>query len=163
MDIAMAAKRGEDTRGMEIAMNQRHYHSPPSHAIQPPPPGHGQGYTAQTYRQAAYQPPQAPANPITTGHVNAQGNFMPDHVVRQMPVNPTNLYVQAGSFGNSENAARLAETLKAHGNAAVYPATINGQAFYRVRIGPIENIAKADQTLARIAAAGQKQAIIVVE
>lgn len=154
-DIAMAAKRGQDTRGMEVAMNDgRRPH------IQPASLPAGQ--TREPIQTVSLEPMGAPSTEIP-GHISNQGNFMPDPVVKQFPVTPTHIYVQAGSFGNQENATRLAAALGQHGPAKIYPALVNNQQFYRVRLGPLSTVDYADGVLSKLAQAGHPNAIIVVE
>ena len=159
--IAHAARRGEDTRGFEVGMNQK----PPRRAtsISSSPPPRGQPRTV--YQEASLQsrpverielsPPHVP------GHTN-KGVFYPDQIVKQAPVSNTNIFVQAGAFTDRGNAQNLAKKLSPFGPAQVYPATINGRKFFRVRI-PAANVQSADAILGRMANAGNGDAIIVVE
>jgi rare lipoprotein A len=80
-----------------------------------------------------------------------------------MPVRPTGIYVQAGSFGVADNANRLAQSLQGVGRVEVHPALIGGRQFYRVRLGPVSSVDQADALLSRVVNAGNKSAIIVVE
>lgn len=125
--LAEAARRGMDTRGTEVALND--YAAP------------------------------GPA----TGDVRG-GRFLPEpSSMRQAPVVPTSLYVQAGSFSDPANAYRHAQNLGMYGRTSVYPAVVQGQQFYRVRIGPMASIDAADNVLGQIMAAGRTQAMIVVD
>ncbi|MCF8496221.1 MAG: septal ring lytic transglycosylase RlpA family protein [Alphaproteobacteria bacterium] len=136
--IAQAAKMGHDTRGTEMAMNEGRF----------------------GLQKASYSPGEAP--PSLPGHFN-DGRYMPDPVVQRGPVRPSEIYVQAGAFGNESNAVRLAQQMQAFGNARVVPATINGQNFYRVRLGPVRDVDAADRLLERVISAGNKEGIIVVD
>lgn len=147
--IADAARRGQDTRGVEVAMNEKRLVLDNQTAPAQPAP-------VQT---AAYQPVQAQN---IQGHME-EGRFLPDPVVKQFPVSPTNIYVQAGSFTQSENASRLAESLGEFGRTQVVPAQVSGRQFYRVRLGPIPSVDQADTLLGRLASGGHKEAIIVVD
>ena len=160
--IAEAARRGQDTRGVEVAMNERGYK----------PISHRAPATTRTAnaRQPAQVAPNAAVTPVeiadiqtsVPGHVE-QGRFYPDPVVHQRAVTPTNIFVQAGSFGNASNAERLASSLKRVADAHVQPAFVGGQNYYRVRIGPLSNVPEADAVLARLASIGQNDAIVVVD
>lgn len=154
--IAEVARRGQDTSGVEIAMNENRFDP-----------------RLQT-GQAAAQPAEAPSqisspSPATVevssipGHKGSAGNFYPDPVVQQLPVSPTSIYVQAASFGDRSNAQRLAMNLQPFGQARVYPAIVNGRQFYRVRFGPMEDVAQADILLDRLAGGGHNEPIIVVD
>lgn len=167
--IAEAAKRGEDTRGIEVAMNENRIarsqaaYRPTAVDKQPQQATPAQPIYAAS-RTATVQPVEQEvlvASDIT-GHVK-DGNFLPDPIVKQMPISPSNIYVQAGSFGNKANAERLAGSLSSYGSSGVYPATVNGQQFYRVRLGPMLDVNTADIVLANLVNAGQNNAIIVVD
>ena len=168
--IAEAAKRGQSTRGIEVAMNENRL------GLSKPRPKVTPVYdaTPQAQPKAALQ--QASVQDISVQAVERQplgqlqipgrirdGNFLPDPVVKQMPVAPTNIYVQAGSFGNQDNAARLTQALQPFGTAKIYPAIVNGKQFYRVRLGPMYNVDQADVVLERLAVSGRNEAIIIVD
>lgn len=146
--IAEAARRGVNTAGYEVAMN--------SHQ--------DAGFQPVSVSAAAVQPVQVGdivPPPGVQGHAK-EGRFYPDHVVKQMPVSPTTIYVQAGSFTNSDNANRLAAKLEHIGAVRVATAVVNGQQFYRVRL-PASDVASADRALASVIKAGNPKAIIVVD
>lgn len=164
--MAEAAKRGEDTRGVEVAMNESAY-------------AHQGGYSrvhqsthtpaisarAEPAVQVAGLPPAVESDVIGSGAVQGHsvgGKFYPDPVVDTVAVAPTSIYVQAGSFGNLDNANKYAQSLQRFGQAKVYPAMVNGQQFYRVRIAAA-NVSNADAVLARMANSGMSNAIIVVD
>jgi len=75
----------------------------------------------------------------------------------------THLYVQAGAFGNLQNARRLEARLSAARGVNISPIDRNGQRLYRVRIGPIDDVGEADQALARVVKLGGTDARIVVD
>ena len=110
-------------------------------------------------------PPAVESDVIGSGAVQGHsvgGKFYPDPVVDTVAVAPTSIYVQAGSFGNLDNANKYAQSLQRFGQAKVYPAMVNGQQFYRVRIAAA-NVSNADAVLARMANSGMSNAIIVVD
>ncbi|MEQ8344737.1 MAG: septal ring lytic transglycosylase RlpA family protein [Sneathiellaceae bacterium] len=72
------------------------------------------------------------------------------------------IFVQAGAFTNRENAARLTDKLGSLASAAVSPALIQGVEFYRVRLGPIPDVATADRLLDQLEKLGHSGARIVV-
>lgn len=164
--IAEAARRGEDTSGIEVAMNERVMSGrvPAPSTGQPP-------LEQQTGYQSASTSTGAPVRPVevtdlqppqgVSGH-SVNGKFYPDPVVKQMPVRPTTIYVQAGSFTDKGNAERLAAKLSVYGKTQVTPATVRGQQFYRVRF-PAANVPAADRILANLMRAGNNNAIIMVE
>ncbi len=140
--IAMDARQGQDTRGVEVTMND-----------------HQQG----GYQPISYTPRQTQAAAAQVpGHIT-DGQFLPDPVMKQYPVSPSNIYVQAGAFSNQENALHLAESLRGVAPSQVFPAIVNGRQFYRVRLGPLPDVVQADSLLAKLASTGHKELIIVVE
>jgi rare lipoprotein A len=100
--------------------------------------------------------------PDIQGHVT-DGKFLPDPVMKQYPVTPTGIYVQAGSFADQTNAVRLAESLHSIAPSKIVPTFVNGRQFYRVRLGPVPSVAAADSLLATLASTGHKESLIVVE
>jgi len=150
--IAEIAKTGQSTRGYEVAMNK-----------------HGQAPQAQQPKPIMSDRAPVPAvdvadiqNPAVPGHIN-QGKFYPDPVVKQLPVHPTSIYIQAGSFTQAANAQAYASKLSAFGPAKVQKALVNGIEYHRVRLGPIPNVGQADQMLNTLSANGYTNAITVVD
>jgi rare lipoprotein A len=87
----------------------------------------------------------------------------PDGQVTQYPVTPTAIYVQAGAFTDLYNATRLQAQLQPFGRVSVVPVYVDGQQFYRVRLGPLASVAEADQALAQVVQAGHPEARLVVD
>ncbi len=106
-------------------------------------------------------PPQggAPVSGTTVG-----GRFLPAPEVAQRPVSGSRqIYVQAGAFTQYNNASRLRDRV-----ATIAPTTISqtrvGQTrFFRVRLGPIESVAKADGILSQVIGTGTTTARLVVD
>ncbi len=153
--IAMAARAGQDTAGSEVAANERRDGSPLTTA---------DASTSGGYRPISYDATSqnGVAMPDIQGHVK-DGKFFPEPNMKQFPVIPTSLYVQAGSFSDQGNAERLAETLRGVAPARVYPTIVKGHQFYRVRLGPVPTVQDADILLAKLASTGHKESITVVE
>lgn len=149
--VAQAAIRGEDVRGTEIALNQGRQ---PAYAE----PAQ-QGFQTASLNGGPID--REVLTPMPSMHMKA-GQMYPNPVVSNMPVSPTTIYVQTGSFTNPENAAKLAYQLQNYGPVQVAQAQVNGQTFYRVRI-PAGDVGAADILLDRLAKeAGQPKAIITV-
>ena len=97
------------------------------------------------------------------------GRFLPAPVVQHEPVRRTGIFIQAGAFAAPENAAKLRDRLNGSNvggpvaQAQTVPATIGGRTLYRVRIGPLKDVAAADADLSNVIAAGATDAKIVVE
>lgn len=88
----------------------------------------------------------------------------PDGVVSHVPVPAvTHLYVQAGAFGNIENANRLKARLAGAHGLFISAIDRNGLRLYRVRIGPFNDVSAADAALADVARLGGNDAKIVVD
>lgn len=100
-------------------------------------------------------PPQAATTPAAN----------PAHVgdLAQVPVSPTRIYIQAGAFSKKTNAERVRARLAAIGDVTVTPIPVNGRELFRVRLGPIADVADADHLLARVVRAGYGTARTVVE
>jgi rare lipoprotein A len=66
------------------------------------------------------------------------------------------LFVQAGAFSDPANAQRLAEKLRggSYGKVFVRDDEIAGRRMYRVRIGPVPDVAEFDRVVAALEQAG---------
>jgi rare lipoprotein A len=71
------------------------------------------------------------------------------------------LWIQAGAFGNYENAYRLSVRLSRYGSTKVIPASVNGSQLFRVRLGPIGDVAEADRVLATLGGEVPEARIVV--
>ena len=72
--------------------------------------------------------------------------------------------VQVGAFTVKANAYRLAEKLKAlYGSSAVAEGWVNGQKFYRVRVGLYSTMAMAIEALTKFEVNGYPNSFIVAE
>jgi rare lipoprotein A len=88
----------------------------------------------------------------------------PPPEVRQMPVTgPHQIYVQAGAFTKQDNAARLQRRLAQIGRVSVLNVVIKGVEYYRVRLGPVDDVAGADTLLKKVVQTGITEARIVVD
>jgi len=88
----------------------------------------------------------------------------PVQEVVQVPVTGGNqLYVQAGAFTVLENATKLQQKLSSLGHTIMVKAIVNGRQFYRVRVGPVPDVAHADELLERVKGAGIANPRTVVE
>lgn len=169
--MAEAAKAGRDTRGMEVALNQQAYpQTPPEIPVARPV----SGYQTASYDMGAYPPGAVEQKPLTgsdtvyspsgvQGHVAPSGHFYPDPVVEQFPVTPTAIYIQAGSFGNHDNAIRVSQTLSGLGPVRINPVKVNGQQYYRVQVGPLQSVDTADALLSQVVNRGYPEAQITVD
>jgi rare lipoprotein A len=76
------------------------------------------------------------------------------------PVPAVALYVQAGAFADPANAERLAGRLRGGGYGKVFVRddVIAGREMYRVRIGPVPDVAEFDRIVAELERAGVRDA-----
>ncbi len=156
--VAEMAKQGQDTRGYEVAMNQNRIPTngrPPKQVVL-------QQQTT-TYQTASAQPVVSQQLGSVPVHAGPGGVMYPDQVVQQVPVSPSSIYVQAGSFSTEANALALSQRLASIGPARVYPAMVRGQNFYRVRLGPYPQVEQADAALNSAVGAGASGAVIIVD
>jgi rare lipoprotein A len=75
------------------------------------------------------------------------------------------LFVQAGAFSDPANAQRLAQRLRggAYGNVFVRDDQIAGRRMYRVRIGPVPNVAEFDRIVAALERDGVQDAHLALD
>lgn len=75
------------------------------------------------------------------------------------------LFVQAGAFGDPANAQRLAQKLRGgdYGNVFVRDDQIAGRRMYRVRIGPVPNVAEFDRVVAALQRDGVQDAHLALD
>jgi DedD protein len=113
----------------------------PATNLSPPPAGNATTAAAPT-AQTGNRPAQ---KPVATPPAAVTGEWL----------------VQVGTFGQKDNADRLAARLKQRGFAAfVSPTTRDGKALYRVRVGPAGTREAASDVADRLAAAGQTGQVV---
>jgi rare lipoprotein A len=78
---------------------------------------------------------------------------------------PRALYIQAGAFSDPKNAERLMEKLRggAYGKVFVRDNAIAGRRMYRVRIGPVPNVAEFDRIVAALERDGVNDAHLALD
>ena len=86
-----------------------------------------------------------------------------DGEVTQEPVRDTSIFVQAGAFTQYANANRLRAKLSPLGNAQIERAMVNDREFFRVRLGPVQDVDTADKLLNRMVDQGYTRARVVVD
>lgn len=132
------------------APSRQEYRSQPSYS----PP-------AQNYSDSSLRDDEMVSAPgMVSGRVD-EGRFMPAPVVEQEPVSPTGIFVQAGAFGVRANAEKLQRDLQGIAPVQVDPITVRGRTLYRVKLGPIASVQKADAVLERVIALGSTGARVV--
>jgi rare lipoprotein A len=75
------------------------------------------------------------------------------------------LFVQAGAFSDPANAEHLAEKLRggSYGKVFVRDDQIAGRRMYRVRIGPVPDVAEFDRVVAALERAGINDAHLALD
>ncbi|NCC02566.1 MAG: septal ring lytic transglycosylase RlpA family protein [Proteobacteria bacterium] len=125
---------------------------------------------AQIPSDAPFQTASSP--PVQTASIaqtpssvpSSISNFKPPPIVEQVAVTGNNqIYVQAGSFTNVENARKLQSKLVKLGHTTMTPVQVKSVQYYRVRLGPIPNVAQADKLLKKVVNAGYDSAKIIVD
>ncbi|WP_119165638.1 septal ring lytic transglycosylase RlpA family protein [Algihabitans albus] len=87
----------------------------------------------------------------------------PSGEVTQVAVAPSSLFIQAGAFSQQSNALDLAQRLTTYGSPSVSQTDVNGQLFWRVRLGPLRDVAEADAVLTALIYDGFQQSRVVVD
>jgi rare lipoprotein A len=92
----------------------------------------------------------------TLVEVRAVEPGQPDNLTRIAETPPPTLYVQAGAFAEQNNAQRAISRLRAAGltRAFIAPPANDKPLLYKVRIGPIHDVADFDQLAAKLATLG---------
>ncbi len=103
------------------------------------------------------------ADPGAAGTPQETTAAPPQPQVTVLPVPPTSIYVQVGAFTHYDYADRLRAQLQQLGPTQVTQATVAGQPFFRVWMGPTESVPEADRLLDQVVRAGYHGARIVVE
>jgi rare lipoprotein A len=135
----------------------------------PPPPG-AKGKSADVVATAPAQPSamqvlaaqNAQASPASTAVAVSKADLNQQRV-ETGPARGGQIYVQVGAFTLHENAHKLAAQLSLIGPTNVSSTFVNKQEFFRVRLGPFNQVAAADQALQQAINNGQTNARIVVE
>jgi rare lipoprotein A len=78
---------------------------------------------------------------------------------------PGSLFIQAGAFSDPKNAERLVERLRggAYGKVFVRDNEIAGRRMYRVRIGPVPDVAEFDRIVAALERVGIHDAHLALD
>jgi rare lipoprotein A len=111
----------------------------------------------------------APAEVVTVPLAPPANTAAPPVAAATPPAAPVSigapLFVQAGAFGDPANAQRLAQRLRggAYGTVFVRDDQIAGRRMYRVRIGPVPNVAEFDRVLAALERDGVQDAHLALD
>jgi rare lipoprotein A len=82
-----------------------------------------------------------------------------------VPSRQPGIYLQIGAFSDADNAERVAERLRQANFAPVQvvEVAVNGRSVRRVRVGPLADVARADQVSAQIAHMGLPRPQVAVD
>ncbi len=123
---------------------------------------------------AAPRPPVAVENlsplqgvPLAPQLVNATPRFNvgalpPEVTVVGVPAT-NRIFVQAGAFASYESAHSVRMALASLGPVAITTVDVAGRPLYRVRVGPVDSVPRAETTLAMVIARGHTEARIIVD
>jgi rare lipoprotein A len=115
----------------------------------------------------AYKAPvaaQAPPQQVTAQNAAyTKLGSSAENLVKTYTVKPSRLYVQTASFTQKTNAVKFAQKLQRYGGSKIEETLINGRNYYRVKLGPLNDVAHADSMLSTLIADGYNDALIVVD
>ena len=128
----------------------------------PPPPGAKASIYQMSVPVAAT--PRAPAPEPQQATKTAPASLQPvTGEVSRTNISTSDIFVQAGAFGEYANANRVQARLASVGSVKISSVLINGRDLYRVRVGPLASVADADRILKTVARVGFTSARIIVE
>lgn len=100
--------------------------------------------------------------PVKTAPISAKTQPQKP-VVTVKPVSDSEIFIQAGAFIDYNNANRLSAKLSSFGPTKINQVLVNGQDFYRVRVGPVYSVSDADTLLSQLINSGHTNARIIIE
>ena len=80
-----------------------------------------------------------------------------------LPAKLSEFFVQVGAFLQEDNASTLSGRLSLYGPVRVIAINLEGNIYYRVRLGPVFEVDEADALLQRLIAAGYNEAHLVLD
>jgi rare lipoprotein A len=107
---------------------------------------------SQNMIRAADLAPRIPdPKPRTVPGKNVKGIFYPSPEVKKVKVTGgKRIYIQAGAFSQKANATRLSKKLSSLGPTTVKTIKSGSKTLYRVKVGPIASVKRADQILPEV-------------
>ncbi|MGP1253150.1 MAG: septal ring lytic transglycosylase RlpA family protein [Kiloniellales bacterium] len=131
------------------------------------PPGEVDQFVAAPFESVAAEPiapaTTAPATPQAGAPQPVAAYPQPSGQVTQVAVAPSDLFIQAGAFSQQTNALNLAQRLTPYGSPSISQTNVGGQRLWRVRLGPLRDVAEADAVLAALIYDGFPQSRVVVD
>ena len=83
--------------------------------------------------------------------------------VRDIPAGSTNIWIQVGAFRSENSAGIVLSRIDGLGTGKITSTFRDGETLYRVRIGPVKDVALADNILEGVVDLGFQGARIIVE
>ena len=124
--------------------------APPGATVAPPPTNNHKVVAVET----------APVRDVR----RPAGRPVLDETVKVLPIGAKpRLFVQVGAFSQYDNANKMRARMSLIGPADIYQVRTVERPFFRVRLGPLTDVAKADSLLETVIDAGMKDARIVVD
>jgi rare lipoprotein A len=120
--------------------------------------------TATPLTAAAQPPPPAPSPAVPADSQAREAASDLSGGISTIPV-PRALFIQAGAFSDPKNAERLLEKLSGGGYGKVFVRDneIAGRRMYRVRIGPVPDVAEFDRIVAALERVGISDAHLALD
>jgi rare lipoprotein A len=164
--VALARRNGGDERLAEEAPQAAPREAVTAEALAPAPTL--QFASTETAPMPRPPMPAAPAQavapaPVAVPPASAAAAPALSDQVTVLPVQPSQIYIQAGAFARADNAVKVKARLDAFGPVKIYGARVNGIDLYRVRLGPVGSVDEADKLLGRVVETGLAEARIVVD
>ncbi len=167
-EVAALAKKGQSTKGYEVALNNKSY-APPSTQITPrvkPSPVTEVAFSSPDGTPTPLLKPmpvqsEPLTSPLAKPLATAQNRYISNSNVSNLGTGK--IYVQAGAFSLEKNALSLSNQLTSYGTSKVYMTRVNNKPFFRVRLGPYEDRGQASDILTALNESGNKNAVIVVD
>jgi len=151
--VANAAKRGLSTRGSELALNNAQYRR---HKFEK-----NDRTGSVPWKQGIISFPVPSNKPAANSHINNlyQNNFVAQ---KPMTVPPKSIFVEIRDFVNEDAAHTLRNALYAIEEPVnVLRSTENSRILYKVQIGPVATVEKADKILNMLVRQGRNAEIVV--
>lgn len=145
--VALMAKRGDDTRGFEVALNNGQQNVIEDRMVLPPKE------PIKKIQVAGVSPVEAA--PLTNKSVQLQ-NIRPAY-------GTSKIFVQAGSFSSEANAVNLSNRLASFGPSNVSSTLINDRSYFRVRLGPYNSEAEAQKIASTLIQSGNPNTKIIID
>ena len=159
------ASRGNDADKPPVSASPRG--AVQAESLPPPPGARGRSAEVAQTASAAPSPMQivaaSNAPQRTAPGVNPAAELAKQEVKTEPVRGARGIFVQVGAFTQYENANRVAAAVSGHGPVNVSSRIVNNQEFFRVRLGPFDQVSSADAVLQRMLNIGQSNARIVVE